>query len=245
MSRRLEDSFQREVQRRQQKQKKPDGGKFRTTLLIVVLAIMAGYVIHQVRAGSKVSSVVDPPDKQTELSKPAKPKPPAPKPVALPPSGVRKQGLKPGEPASKLRIFVRAPLSSENSKVASGCGGDVLDPVKNVNNYYVELLDWQSGKIVTTAFVRFNETLEIPVPYGSYKLRYAEGLEWYGDKNMFGSQDMYEMTEKFSETATQLDFDETRGHDIGFHCSNGNSGRKRVTKSPQEALPTTTKEISI
>lgn len=165
-------------------------------------------------------------------------KPPALKPVALPLSGVKK-AAKPGVPASQLRFFARAPLLDENSKISTRCRiGMGAVPVINNNNYYVEVLDWQSGKIVTTAFVRSHEMIVIPVPYGTYKLRYAEGKEWYGDKVMFGSPDMYEMTEKYTGTAARLEFNANGGHDISVHCANGNASRKRVTRNPQLDLPT-------
>lgn len=237
MPQRLEDAFQREVQRRQQRPKKPIGGNG-ITLLIVALAIGVGYVIHKTHPSSTIPSLPDQLGAQTGPPALGNPKPPALKPVALPPSGVRK-AANPGEPVAQLRFFTRAPLLSENSKIATRCSGGIgAIPVTNNNDYYVELLDWQSDKIVTTAFVRSNDMVVIPVPYGAYKLRYAEGKEWYGDKAMFGSQDMYEMTEKYSETATRLEFNANGGHDISVHCANGNAGRKRVTKSPQIDLPT-------
>ena len=238
MSQRLENAFQREVQRRQQRQKKPDGGKFGTTLFIVVLTLVMGYVTHKTHPSSTIPSLTEQPGTQTEPPATEKLKPPALKPLAPPPSGVKK-AAKLGEPVAQLRFFARAPLLSENSRMSTSCGeGMGAVPATNNNHYYVELLDWQSGKIVTTAFVRANEMAVIPVPYGAYKLRYAEGKEWYGDKAMFGSPDMYEMTEKYAETATRLEFNANGGHDISVHCTNGNAGRKRVTKNPQVDLPT-------
>lgn len=238
MPQRLEDAFQREVQRRQKRQKKPHGGKFGVTLLIVALTIGMGYLTHKTLPTSTIRSLTEQPGTQTEPLAPEQPKRPALKPVALPPSGVKK-AAKPGEPVAQLRFFARAPLLSENSKLSTSCGlGMGAVPITNNNNYYVELLDWQSGKIVTSAFVRSNEMIVIPVPYGAYKLRYAEGKEWYGDKAMFGSPDMYEMMEKYTGTATRLEFSANGGHDISVHCANGNAGRKRVTKSPQVDLPT-------
>jgi hypothetical protein len=238
MPQRLENAFQREIQRRQQRQKKPNSGKLSATLLLVVLTLGLGYMTHKPRPSSTIPSLPDPLGTPTEPPALGNLKPSTLKPVALPPSGVKK-AAKPSEPVAQLRFFARAPLFTENSRLSTSCGGGLgVEPVTNNNHYYVELVDWQSGKIVTTAFVRSFEMVVIPVPYGTYKLRYAEGKEWYGDKAMFGSPDMYEMTEKYTGTAARLEFNANSSHDISVHCANGNAGRKRVTKSPQADLPT-------
>jgi len=238
MPQRLENAFQREIQRRQQRQKKPNSGKFGVTLLTVLLTLGGvGYMMHKTHPSSTLPSPIAQPGTPTEPPALSNLKPSALKPVALPPSGVKK-AAKPGEPVAQLRFFARAPLFTENSRLSTSCGGGLgVEPVTNNNHYYVELVDWQSGKIVTTAFVRSHEMVVIPVPYGTYKLRYAEGKEWYGDKAMFGSPDMYEMTEKYTGTAARLEFNANSGHDISVHCANGNAGRKRVTRNPQVDLP--------
>ncbi|MEO1558784.1 MAG: hypothetical protein AAFS12_03825, partial [Cyanobacteria bacterium J06632_19] len=145
----------------------------------------------------------------------------------------------------RLRFFLRAPLESEKSPLPATCGKNVRDIQNQDNHRLIELIDWQSDEIIMSAFVRDGEMIEIFVPLGSYKIRYAIGSEWYGDKDMFGSEYMYEMTEQFSSKTAKLDFTiENSGHEIGAYCSNGNLGQKRIKKDlSQKSLPASGTEV--
>lgn len=153
-------------------------------------------------------------------------------PIALPNTGIlKKYSFNKTENFGRLRLFLRKPLKSEKSPLPADCGKNVRDIQQEENHRFIELVDLQSDEIVTSAFVRDGEMIEMFVPLGSYKLRYAIGSEWYGEKDMFGSEYMYEMTERYSSKPAKLDFTiENSGHEIGAYCSNSNLGQKRVKK---------------
>jgi hypothetical protein len=82
-----------------------------------------------------------------------------------------------------------------------------------------------------TAFIRSGDMVEMFVPFGSYKLRYAAGTEWYGEKAKFGSEDMYEITKPFSSESAKFEFTQEKpGNELGFYCPNGNLGSKHIMK---------------
>ena len=70
---------------------------------------------------------------------------------------------------------------------------------KNGLNYYVKLTPKHSNKKIMTAFIRGGETLNIRVPLGSYKIRYAAGKHWCGEYYLFGENTLYN---KLKETFT-------------------------------------------
>ncbi|MEQ1658682.1 MAG: hypothetical protein ABL896_07885 [Hylemonella sp.] len=57
-------------------------------------------------------------------------------------------------------------------------------------SYYVKLVDVTNGKTVMTMFVRGGQTWETKVPLGSFKVKYATGMKWYGPQpeRLFGPQ---------------------------------------------------------
>ena len=160
-------------------------------------------------------------------------------PVALPNTGIlKKYSFNNTENFGRLRLFLRKPLKSEKSPLSADCGKNVRDIQNQDNHRFIELVDLQSDEIIMSAFVRDGEMIEMFIPLGTYKLRYAIGNEWYGEKDMFGSEYMYEMTEQFSSEAAKLEFTiENSGHEIGAYCSNGNLGQKRIKKDLSQNLP--------
>jgi hypothetical protein len=60
------------------------------------------------------------------------------------------------------------------------------------NNYYVKLEDWFSGRKIMVFFVNgrsINHTLDVPT--GTFRLKYASGETWYGEKDLFGPNTSY------------------------------------------------------
>jgi hypothetical protein len=154
-----------------------------------------------------------------------------PTPIALPQSGVSKQASStPNKSLGRIRIFLRAPVPSDKSSFQQPApDGKSSGNIRNGNHHFVEMLDWQSDTVVATAFIRSGDMVKLSVPFGSSKLRYAVGTEWYEEKAMFGSEDMYEMTKQSSLETLKFEItNETPGGDIGTYCSNGNLGKKRV-----------------
>lgn len=215
----LEGRFLEEV--RQRKQTKETGAQHKNKLLLLIALLAAGFTcfFHQ----NDQRQVFKGPKDQTEQLTP----------VELPQSGILSQSSEQilNKDVGKLRIFLRAPLSSEKSSLPPTCSSDqkFWSP-SNDKHYWIELRDWQSNKVVTTAFIRAGEKIEILIPFGLYKLRYAVGTLWYGESQLFGSKVKYEMTDRFSSNhAAKFEFRrENPGGDLGFYCSNGNLGTKAI-----------------
>jgi len=79
-------------------------------------------------------------------------------------------------------------------------------------NYFIKVVDWERGTPLLTVFIRSGQTVNVKVPLGSYRLKYASGTEWYGKQFLFGPNTTY------SRAQDQLDFtiegDRVRGHEI-------------------------------
>lgn len=53
------------------------------------------------------------------------------------------------------------------------------------DNYYVKVVTFEN-KPVKAVFIRSGDTVKIRVPLGTYKIKYATGETWYGQKYLFG-----------------------------------------------------------
>jgi hypothetical protein len=238
MSKKLETRFQEEVRRRSQTKKKDAGRNDKTLWLLAGGAIAFIRLMHQCN-----STPVDPPSSKIASPQPASPQPASPTPVspkpqrtplALPQTGV----LKPYIPATneyssgRLRFFLRTPFPEEKSALPQTCSSGKSPGVTAAkNHYYVQLLDWESNQVITTALIQAGEMVEMVVPFGTFKLRYAVGTAWYGETEMFGSEEMYEMTEASSSRSAKFEFSlEKPGSDIGTYCFGGNLGKKRIKR---------------
>jgi hypothetical protein len=222
----LEHRFQREINLRNLQNVKSRKINAEVILLFLLLVGMGFVYSSWVRQGN--SDVVAK-NSAAQTSTERKVAPIAkPQPIELPPTGV----LQPADPIygenlARIRIFLRTPVSSDESRLPATCSEDRNLGIKS--HRFVQLLDWESNEVITTAFVRSGEMIEIPIPLGSYKLRYAIGTQWYGEEKMFGSPDMYEITDRFSTETAKFEFTEFQpGSDMGAYCSNGNLGKKLI-----------------
>lgn len=59
------------------------------------------------------------------------------------------------------------------------------------SNYFLKIVDANHGKEVSSYFIRGGDTLDVDVPLGSYKIKYASGSIWYGKKYLFGEETQY------------------------------------------------------
>jgi len=70
-------------------------------------------------------------------------------------------------------------------------GGEPLAPFSihtaEGSNYFIKLVDRNTGAEVMTVFVRGGEWVETKVPLGNYEFRYASGKDWYGEEYLFGT----------------------------------------------------------
>ncbi|MBQ3810620.1 MAG: hypothetical protein II839_07355 [Kiritimatiellae bacterium] len=69
-------------------------------------------------------------------------------------------------------------------------------PALRHQDVYAKLTDAESGKDVLSCFVRRDETAEVLVPLGTYRLRYAHGTDWYGTNLLFGPETDYRQIEE-------------------------------------------------
>jgi hypothetical protein len=59
------------------------------------------------------------------------------------------------------------------------------------SNYLVKLDEINSGRNILDIFVQGGEKVEISVPLGSYEIKYAAGVTWYGYPHLFGPETSY------------------------------------------------------
>jgi len=74
-------------------------------------------------------------------------------------------------------------------------------------NYFVKLVDAITQRTVMTIFVHGGRAAEVDVPLGSYRMKYAAGRIWYGDKLLFGPDTIYSQAEtimRFRAQGNQL-----------------------------------------
>ena len=77
-------------------------------------------------------------------------------------------------------------------------------------HYFVKLVTAKGGKPVLSVFVRAGEKVDIKVPLGSYRIKYAAGNDWQGEKALFGEATQYFEAEK------RFDFVRKGGKTRGF-----------------------------
>lgn len=94
-------------------------------------------------------------------------------PEALPPGIVKAVPVEPGVILLNTKEEAIAPFQIKTSP------GD---------NYYVKLVDKVTNKTIVGIFVKGGQTLDVDVPLGTYKMRYASGQVWQGLENLFGEE---------------------------------------------------------
>ncbi len=58
-------------------------------------------------------------------------------------------------------------------------------------DYFIKLVDYGTESDIMTIYVRSNSTVEVDVPLGSYRVKYACGEQWYGEEYLFGNDTSY------------------------------------------------------
>lgn len=59
------------------------------------------------------------------------------------------------------------------------------------SNYFVKLENSETGQKILNVFIRGGSTVNINVPLGQYRLKYAAGTTWYGYEYYFGPSTVY------------------------------------------------------
>lgn len=69
------------------------------------------------------------------------------------------------------------------------------------SNYWIKITDAYSSNEIISYFIRGGDTLNVELPTGAYKIKYASGDTWYGEDSLFGTETQYaEANETFNFT---------------------------------------------
>jgi hypothetical protein len=79
-------------------------------------------------------------------------------------------------------------------------------------NYFVRLVDEASRKHETEIFIIGGQPFSVKIPLGQYRLRYASGSTWYGEKLRFGPNTSY--TEALQSFAFQRTRNGVQGYTV-------------------------------
>lgn len=80
------------------------------------------------------------------------------------------------------------------------------------DNYFIKLVDADTGSPVMTIYVDGGTTYETNVPVGTYQIRYATGQVWYGVRHLFGPVTAY--SETTDDVTFSIQGNEAQGNDI-------------------------------
>ena len=59
------------------------------------------------------------------------------------------------------------------------------------NHYLVKIVDIVNNNTIGSYFIRSGESIDIKVPLGTYEIKYATGVKWYGMNYLFGPDTIY------------------------------------------------------
>lgn len=108
---------------------------------------------------------------------------------------------------------------------------DYYNDTTTTTHYYIKLVDYYNeNNTLVTIFVRSGESVKVDIPIGDYKLKYATGETWYGEKDLFGHKTSYSKSEQ------QLNFSNSGymvyGHTITLYkVQNGNLSTENINAS--------------
>lgn len=95
-------------------------------------------------------------------------------------------------------------------------------------HYFVKIIDWYTNQVITTFFICSGQQVSMQLPLGSYKIKYATGQIWYGDKYLFGPNTDYSEVDK--KLAFEKIDDRVTGYTIElFLQQNGNLHTKKIS----------------
>lgn len=81
---------------------------------------------------------------------------------------------------------------------------------KSGSSYYIKLVDSYSNREIMSIYVVGGRSLEVDVPLGSYRLKYASGNVWCGESLLFGEQTAY------GEAQSTFEFSKQGNHISGY-----------------------------
>ena len=99
-------------------------------------------------------------------------------------------------------------------------------PPSDHSNYVVLLSDVATGQRVIAIYCRSGDDTRVPVPVGTYRVRVASGVDWYGLHDLFGR------ATNVAEVVSPMTATLTRGIGIDFHRRpDGNLPTQTMLKS--------------
>lgn len=84
-------------------------------------------------------------------------------------------------------------------RFAKGLAPLTIETRLDGRHYYVKLIREADGSEALTAFVKSGATLTEHVPVGTYRLKYAVGDKWYGEKWLFGGETVFHVMDQALE----------------------------------------------
>ena len=83
----------------------------------------------------------------------------------------------------------------------------VTTPEYGFEDYYIKLVNKWTDESVAI-YVRAGSTVEVSIPDGTYSMRYATGLNWYGSRLLFG------LNTHCSKSNDEFIFENGRGYSL-------------------------------
>lgn len=93
--------------------------------------------------------------------------------------------------SGRLRIYSAPIKEPDGSGFQKECPESENKALTRKQHYFVRVSDWNSNQMVLIAFIRPGEKVDLKLPFGSYKIRYATGFKWYGEQHLFGEATRY------------------------------------------------------
>lgn len=103
------------------------------------------------------------------------------------------------------------------------------DPLGLYNdNYYIKLVNPYTDKTEIVIFMRGGETKKVHVPIGTYKLKRATGITWYGEEYLFGHNTQYTTSDEL--LTFKISGQYVEGHTLSLYkVENGNFSTKDIS----------------
>ena len=97
-------------------------------------------------------------------------------------------------------------------------------------NYLVKLIDMVTDKPVMDVFIHGGKNTNIRLPFGSYKIKYAVGSDWYGYEYYFGPSTNYSKADTVMTFEDNSDFISAYTLTL-YNVSNGNLNTININRS--------------
>jgi hypothetical protein len=95
-------------------------------------------------------------------------------------------------------------------------------------DYFIKLVDYQTGAEAVGIFVKGGQDLEVEIPPGAYRMRYASGQTWRGASHLFGPG----QHTSFSQSSSRFEFTLYDGYSVELiRQSGGNMPTTSISPS--------------